>query len=221
MHILQIKLAVSLGAVSVGALSCGAVKRAATTPARPKTHFAVLDLPPTSDDTLPPEMVAAFRAEDDPGINAGTRTRRVLAGSNPGWLVLTPTKKLCLARRTYPLRPVVNGLPLPPISSKTCTSEEAAVSGRLVETESLVTQVGERARNIVVGVVPDGVAMVTIREGDGAIVIGHVTRNAYEALTTHPRSVEFASRGRRYVVQVRSFSGGHYMPPKVQGGWQP
>ncbi len=175
-------------------------------------------MPLTSDDMLPPEVVTAVR-EEDGNINSGTTTRRVLAGSNPGWLVLTPTGELCLARRTYPLRPIVNGLSVPPISSTTCASEQAAESGRLVETESLVAYVGESARNIVVGVVPDGVATVKIREVGGATVVGHVTRNAYEVLATNPRSVEIASAGRRYVVQVRSFSGGHYEPPKAEGGW--
>jgi hypothetical protein len=90
-----------------------------------------------------------------------------------------------------------------------------------VGVESLIANVGEPARAIVVGVVPDGIATVKIRESDGRMIVVDVTRNGYEALIAHPRSVEFVRRDHRYVVQLSSFDGGRYEPPSTGSSFGP
>jgi hypothetical protein len=199
----------SVVVLGIGTASCGdGAKHEVPMQARVHTHFAVFDAAWSRNDVLPPVVVASLR-EDGEQFTAKMFVRQVVAGSDPGWLVLTPNHELCLVRLIYPL---VLGLSLPPLTSKICDSEEWAESGHLVETQSRVVQVGEPARNIVVGVVPDGVAAVRIQERDGHMIITSVTRNAYETLTMYPRSVEFVSKGRRFVLQLSSFDGGHYVP---------
>jgi hypothetical protein len=202
---------ISVVFLSIGALACGAERISRNTHTRTRTEFSVFDIPSTQDDILPKNVVSSLQEE---GLNGKVSTRRVVASSDPGWLVLASDGSLCLVRLIYPLIPAIEG-PSLPITSKTCASEEQARSGQLVETESLTTEVGEPSRNVVVGIVPDGVATVKVSEANGQVVVVHVTRNAYEAVTANPRSVEFVSGGHWYVVQVRSFNGNkaRYQPP--------
>jgi hypothetical protein len=203
----------SVVALSIGVFSCGAGKRPSPAPAFSDTHFAVLGVASGPDDVLPTELAASLRKDGTPPF---MRVRRVVAGSNPGWLALTATDELCLIHLTYPLLSVVNGQSLTPLPSRICTSEDEAGSGHLVDTESLIAQVGGMTRNIVIGVVPNGVATVKIKEENGRVIAASVTRNGYEAMTAHPRSVGFVSRGHKYVVQVRGFNSNkaRYQAPK-------
>lgn len=181
------------------------------------TNFAVLAATPNSDDTPPATVVASLREAGDQFM----RARRVLVGSDPGWLVLTSSGELCLVRLVYPLVLAVSGQLPPPITSKVCASEQETESGYLVETDSLIAHVNDPERNIVVGIVPDGVATVKIIEADGRTRVSPVTHNAYEALAAYPSSVEFVSRGHRHTVVVKSFGSGHYESPKGAGAFPP
>lgn len=176
-------------------------------------YFAFFDSTATQDDVLPPSL-SPLLLEAGEHVSPQPTARRVVAGINPAWLVVSLNGHLCLMQLIYPIVPVVSGQSAPPIASKSCASENEAVEGNLVTTDSLVAEAGARERNIVVGIVPDGVATVKIRETDGRAFIIRVARNAYEALISHPQSVEFLYAGAWHVVPVKSFSSkSHYQAP--------
>jgi hypothetical protein len=212
--------AVLLGSValSIGAVSCGDAKRDLLAHRHLYTHFAVFNVPSGPDDALPLSLVAVLRGNGQ--FSAQMSVRRIAAGSNPSWLVMLPSDELCLMQLTYPLLPSVNGLPLSPLPSQACTSEELAETGRLANVQSLASEAGQFGRNVVTGVVPNGVTTVMIKEGDGHMIVAPVTRNGYEVLSVDPHSLEFVSGGHRYDQRLGSFGRrAHYEPPT--GGFGP
>jgi len=173
-------------------------------------HFALFDSAPTPDDTLPPAVSSSLLEAGE----AWTVARRVAVGINPAWLVASSDDRLCLVQLIYPVVSVVNRRSVPPITSTTCASENEAAGGNLLVTDSLIAEVGARERNLIVGIVPDGVSVVKVRETDGQVFTVRVSRNAYEALIGHPQSVGFVYKTARHVVPVKSFSSkGHYQAP--------
>jgi hypothetical protein len=170
-------------------LSCGAASRRADD--RPTPHFAVFAAH-RADDALPPELTAALTGGGSPQFSTADigAARRVLA-SAPVWLVPASPDKACIVRIVYPL-PEFRGK-YPPAFVHTCVTESEAQEGALVETQIL----GISARTSptrVIGIVPDGVGLVTITASRGPSATVPVVRNAYEATLAKPTTVIFRVR---------------------------
>jgi hypothetical protein len=200
-------------AVCGATLSACGDQNGPTAPARgqrvlPAAGFAVLREPRAAGDALPSELVAALQASQRPDFSRADidASRRVLADT-PAWLLTAANGEACLARLNYPLLASVRGTALPPIPSSTCMPAAQARLGALVDTQSLASEPGPRARSArskVLGVAPDGVHSVTVLSSGGRSVRVPVSRNAYEALVARPASVHFTihAGGRRVVHSV-------------------
>jgi hypothetical protein len=144
--------------------------------------------------------------------------RRVLADA-PGWLVPAANGKICLVELIYPLIVAIHGEILPPTLSTTCEPEGSVQTGHLYSTRSLSPSAGEAGETNVTGVVPDGVAMVTIVSPGRPSTKVEVLRNAYEVVVADPVAVRFVAtkHGRRSLdtVKLVTFSGGSR---DVEGG---
>jgi hypothetical protein len=178
-------------AISLLAAACGGT-RPMSARAPTVAGLAVLGEAPMSSDLLPAEVVTALTQSVRPEFTgADLRSARRVLPLNPGWLVPAEDGQACLVRLVYPLIATERGTPLGPTPSYVCASEVATREGRLVETQSLTTS-GTGTRNArVVGVVPNGVAAVTLVSGNGRQVTVPVFRNAYEAIAVDPIVVRF------------------------------
>jgi len=188
--------AVCLALASGGVLSaCGAARHNAAE-ALPVAGFAVFDASPTANDALPAEVAASLRDSLAPEFSSADirAARRVLA-LEPGWLVPVSNGEICLVRSVYPLATGGHSKPLPPTIQHSCASDAAAREGRLVATQSLATSLGGSPSARVVGVIPTGVASVTIVSRSGQSTTVAVDRNAYETVIREPATIRFVTVG--------------------------
>lgn len=119
--------------------------------------------------------------------------RRVLPSPYPAWLVTNGHNSICLLQEA----PVRGGTA--PGQSVICLPAARALRGWLMST--LTGAPGERG-TLVQGVVPNGVAVVTVRTSDGQARPVTVRTNAYSFTASHPESVTYDVRGKRYTVPV-------------------
>jgi hypothetical protein len=195
------------------------VERTASGPAAPVSAgmlFSVLDTERTDDDALPSVRsgvpVGGSATLSD---NAGARGARRL--SSMAWLVLTGDSELCLVYSVKALTPGPTGAPLPPAIVHQCTTVIAAAAGRLVVTQSLSASSRGKSEEVrILGVVPDGVARVSVIEGDGRTTVVPVRRNSYAGTVADPVAVRFSDRvgtsSVSQVVPVASFDSRAAMP---------
>lgn len=211
----QTALAAAIASMSIAALS-GILAACGTTPRIPQKlprlpGFVVFDGAPTPDDVIPVEVATALMRSERPEFATADirKARRVLA-NDPGWLVPATNGEICLERLIYPLIADIKGAALQPTPSQMCTSESEAQAGRLVETHALLTSGREAKYSTVVGVVPNGVATVTIVSRSGRRISVTVLRNAYEAVVADPVSVRYVMRHRgrleEHAIPLTSFN---------------
>lgn len=203
----------TVGAIAmIGSGAFGCSEKRSTRRSEPLPRLALFDSAATADDSLPftassTLSEAGRRAIQHPGA------RRVAVGIDPTWLVPLIDGRLCLVQLVYPIV-VTDTRTAAPITSITCASESETVAGNLIVADSLMAEVRTHERSLIIGIVPNGVPRVEVRETDGRVSIIRVTRNAYEALVGRPKSVEFVYGITHHIVRVQSFSGkGHYQAP--------
>jgi hypothetical protein len=130
---------------------------------------------------------------------------------DPGWLLPASNGEICFIRLVYPLVASAKGEDLHAVPTYSCQSEANARAGRMVETQDLITAQGRAGKVRVVGVVPDGVAQVSIEERGGRNVPIPTAQNAYEAVLDAPVSVSYVRRDRnhlqRYTVTLPGSAG--------------
>lgn len=174
--------------------------------------FAVLDSARTAVNALPavPRGESAG-APGSPLAIADEHAARRLLPTVAAWLVPASDQRLCLAYTVKALTRGPGGASLPPAIVRQCATVSAAAVGRLVATQSLSMYRGFGAA-LILGVVPDGVAHVSIVSGDGHTTALPVSRNSYAGTIVDPTSVSFSDRvGNGAVVSrtvpVASFDG--------------
>lgn len=197
--------------------ACGISRRDQATVVPSFTSFAVLGKGPTQDDVVPSEVGSVLSGNQGAGF---TRTdlraaRRVLP-DDPGWLVPASEHQICLVRLIYPLIPRVGDTTLGPVPSSRCATEGDARSGRLVETQALMT-VGTRPKStVVIGILPNGITGATIisRGGSGTLVM--VINNAYYGVVLDPVSVRFITHDHgqveHHVIPLTTFNAQNTAP---------
>ena len=206
-------LACAVMALSVLLASCGAVPDRQRSETMSRPDFAVFDDGPTPSDALSWEVAATLSRSVKPEFAEAEikEARRVLANA-PGWLVPAASGEICLVQLIYPVIGAVHGEVLPPTPVTSCEPEALAEAGQLVGTHSLSSSVTRATDANVTGVVPNGVATVTIIARHGRSVIVDVVRNAYEVVVADPVAVRFitTSHGKpiTHTVRLATFSGG-------------
>ncbi len=182
-------------------------------------RFASLAAPVRPSDALPAQVRASLARSTRPRFTAADvrAARRLIAGV---WLVPAAGGDVCFVHYVYATVARIDGRALPPALARVCASEAQAQSGQLFEAQSLTSSAyAVRAR--IVGVVPDGVARVTVHDRRGARSVA-VVRNAYRLVAREPTALAFVQRqgGRRVarslpisLVQARN-SAPLYGPPR-------
>ena len=199
--------------LSIFLASCGAAHDRVKTESAPRPGFAVFDGAPTPSDALPAEVAATLTRSTKPEFgNAEIKDARRVLANDPGWLVPAANGEVCLVQLIYPLIAPAHGEVLPPTPATSCAPEAQVQAGQLVGTHSLSASVTRVADSTVTGVVPDGVAAVTIISSHARSTTLDVVRNAYEATVRDPVAVRFVttSHGKpeTHTVQLTTFSGG-------------
>ena len=197
-------------ALSLFAVGCGNTARHT---AMFSPNLAIFGTPSNADEMVPEQISTMLTRQSTPEFTIANinQARRVRA-NEPAWLVPASNGELCLARLLYPLLRSA----YPPLALLTCLPEAAVQSGHLVTTQALMTS-GIHARlTRVTGVVPDGVATVSIVARHARPTTSPVIRNAYEAVVSRPISVRFITRAnnnaQRHSVPLVTFSATNVSP---------
>lgn len=182
------------------------------------TLFSVLDTKRTADDALPSVLSGvpgggSAALSDSAGAHAARRL------SSTAWLVSTGDRELCLVYSVKALTRGPRGAPLPPAIVHECATVIAAAAGRLVVTQSLsASSRGGSEEVLILGVVPNGVARVSVIGGDGRTTVLPILRNSYAGTVADPTAVRFSDRvGTNSVfrvVPVASFDRRAAMPTR-------
>jgi hypothetical protein len=209
--------------LAVGVAGCGAAHDSPQFATSSLSAFAVLRVPRSHDDEVPPWVEHLVLEGHEPVLSAADiQGARGVLPRQQGWLIQAPEGGLCLVRMIYPLVSEVDGESLPPSVSRSCSSAAAAEAGQLFQTQSLSTTFVKRMPTRVIGIVPDGVDHVAVRFAGNASKRVAVVRNAYETIVINPHSVSFvakrAGRRRRYVVHLPSVAGASPTPYRAHSG---
>jgi len=163
--------------------------------ARPAAHssFAVLEGTASAEDGLPREVSSSLSASSEPEFTPTElrQARRVLA-DQPTWLVPAQEGELCVVQLAYPLDGKLQDGVFAPTVMQNCVPEPSAQAGQLVQVQTLGTSVATSKRSRVVGVVPNGVAVVHVETSDGGSATAAVNRNTYEVVVDEPTKAWFA-----------------------------
>lgn len=185
--------------------------------------FAVLTTSAAAGTRLPQSLRAYLDGQRQVAFSKSDlgAARRVVA-DKPYWLVPAETGVLCLTGLIYPSASRATGGPgLPPLPAVTCTPDKNAEAGRLITYQLLTTANGTYRSTRVVGVVPNGVATVTIDRRHAPPISLPVVRNGYETMITHPVRLQFVARegarARHHNVDLAGASGGKGNPPRRAG----
>lgn len=196
---------VSVIVVSFLLSSCGS-QAARTTEPTGRSMFGVLRQSRTADDVLPKQLEDSLQEGEGPEFSAqAIRSARRILPTTPAWLVPADNGELCIAMLEYPVTSTGRTSSLPPIASHGCVRESAALLGRLVVVRSLATTpTAHDAPAEVIGVLPDGVAKVTIKANHSRLTTVGVSRNAYSVTVTGPKQLLFRTkhRGQASVIRV-------------------
>jgi hypothetical protein len=171
-----------------------------------------------ASEAVPGAVTAMLASSQQPAFNkADIGAMRRISATEPRWILPASNGELCLTELAYPLVAQVSGKILPPVPTLNCVSVAAAEAGELIYTRALVTSTTTRPTlTQVVGVVPNGITTVRIVLQPGREMSVPVIQNAYEALATDPRDVQFTigegDRQRVRIVPVRTFEAQNSSP---------
>jgi len=201
-------------AMGAGVVACGAMSNTAKTG---PPNLAVFRSERVAGDALPEELVTALEGSPAPEFDrSGLAYARRVLPSRPGWLVPSRNGEVCLVRLVLPLwdKAIPGGTP--PGRLKDCASDSAAERGSLRETQSLSATERGSGKFLVIGVVPDSVAYVTVETRRRDHVKVWVSRNTYEDVVEEPTAVSFVIDARggatRRRVPLTTFGGDNMGP---------
>jgi hypothetical protein len=194
---------------SVAVIGCGDAQRPTRAPLGDR-GFAVLTSREPTGARPPAQVIASLQKSQDPAFsNRDIADARAISPLGGVWLVPNGESDLCLVRLIAPLIPVLDGEHLPDGVIRSCATARAASQGRLVEVQALVTSRHVSGRNLVVGIVPDGVRSVTISLLHGSRHLS-VARNSFGALVGIPTALTFADpNGVVQRVRLQTFAPSH------------
>lgn len=193
---LRVLLTSALTVVCASSLfACGSDQRVSKPESAP-AGFSVLAQKAGPDDVVPGQIAEALAQSTRPEFSkADIAAARRVVSDNPVWLIPAVNGELCLARIVYPLVARSHGAPLPPAPAIACDAQTAALDGKLVVTQSLVTTAqGALGPSRVLGVVPDGASAVRVVFGHGQSASVEPIRNGYELVVEDPERLLFRLR---------------------------
>jgi hypothetical protein len=157
--------------------------------------FSVLNSIRVEADALPAVRSGVpVGARDSPLAAADERASRRLIPTVAAWLVPASDQRLCLVYTVGALTRGPGDASLPLAIVRQCTTVAAAATGRLVVTQSLSPSRKGSGDALILGVVPDGVASVSVVGADGRTTVLRVLRNSYAGKVADPTAVTFSDR---------------------------
>jgi hypothetical protein len=159
--------------------------------------FSVLNSVRVSVDALPFARHGMPPSRSDPLLSQASEreARRLPLRTPAAWLVPAADERLCLLYTVDALTLGPGGRSLPPAVVQQCATVAAATAGRLVVTQSLSASSRGGSEEVrILGIVPDGVARVSVTGGDGRSTVLPILRNSYAGTVADPVAVRFSDR---------------------------